>query len=221
MTTARTGVYRQIFESSNGFGIPDLLPDMLWEPTSPVQLVVCGYTPLSPDRAAGKLYGYWTEDFRFEALWNKPRTMLDKILRADVAAMVEPDFSVYTDDPFVLQIHNLYRARWVGRYWQEFGVKVVPNVTWSTPDSLDWALLGIPLDAPLIAIEGRPRQRKNWDEWASVVSEVCERLQPRRVLLYGCSAEMAASVPANIIAFSAASPRRQVPIQQRRSEPAT
>jgi hypothetical protein len=114
--TARQGVHRQVFDSSNGLGIPDLLPDMLWTPCDRWQLVVCGYTPLTADRAGGHVYGYWTDDFRFKSTWSKPR-------------------------------------------------------------------------------------------------EACEVLQPQCVLLYGATAEMAATIPAPVICWTAANPRGRVPVR--------
>ena len=213
MKTARQGVHRQVFDSSNGLGIPDLLPDMLWAPVDRWQLVVCGYTPLTADRAGGHVYGYWTDDFRFESTWSKPRTMLDKIHAAGPLAMIEPDFSTYADDPLVVQMHAVYRARWVSRYWQEHGIKVVPNIQWSDFDSLRWSLLGIPPNTPLIAIEGRPRQRKDFSEWSRCAREACEVLQPQCALLYGATAEMAATIPAPVIAWTSANPRARVPVR--------
>ena len=177
------------------------------------QLTVCGYTPLTNERASGSVYGYWTEDSRFEATWNKPRTILDKIHRADVAAMVEPDFSTYADDPLVFQMYSVYKARWVARYWQEFGVKVIPNLQWSTFESLKWTLFGIPMNAPIIAIEGRPQQRKDHSEWVRCARQACDVLQPKCVLLYGATAEMAAAIPGKVIAFTSANPRSHVPVR--------
>ncbi len=213
MSTARTGVYRQLFDSSNPLGIPDLLPEMLWRPVDRWQLTVCGYTPLSRERAGGTVFGYWTDDFRFECCWSKPISMLNKIHRASPQAMVEPDFSTYQNDPLVTQMHAVYKARWVARYWQEHGIAVVPNVQWSDFDSLRWSLLGIPERAPLIAIEGRPRQRKDFTDWARCVRHACAVLRPESVLLYGATAEMADCVPVPVICWTAASPRNRVPIR--------
>lgn len=210
---SRGGVYRQQFATSNFLGIPDLLENRLWSPTERWQLTICGYTPLTRERSEGTVHGYWTDDFRFEATWNKPRTMLDKILNANVAAMVEPDFSTYSDDAIVCQMHAVYKARWVARFWQEYGVKVIPNIQWSNFESLRWSLLGIPLNAPIIAIEGRPRQRKDCSEWIRCAREACDVLQPKCVLLYGATAEMAEAIPGRVIAFTAASPRAHVPVR--------
>ena len=104
-------------------------------------------------------------------------------------------------------MHAVYRTRWTGRFWQQFGLKVIPNVSWSDERSLDWSLLGIPFRPSVIAIEGRPRQRRDGC-WQSIAREVCRRLEPQTVLLYGATEEMASAIPCPVIAFAAASPRR-------------
>jgi hypothetical protein len=183
---------------------------MIWRPSAEPELRICGYTPLSADRAGGCVYGFWTDDFRFSSTWTKPLTMLDKILNAKLAAIVEPDHSTYEEDPLVEQLHAVYRTRWTGRFWQEHGLKVIPNVSWSDEASLEWSLLGIPFRPACIAIEGRPRQRRD-GRWSHVVQEVCRRLEPQTVLLYGASAEEADRLPCRCLAFTAASPRTHIP----------
>lgn len=189
-----------------------MLQDRIWRPTAQFQLTVCGYTPMTENRAGRTVFGYWTDDFRFAATWAKPKLMLDKILAANLLAIVEPDHSVYDDDPLIEQMHAIYRARWTARFWQEHGISVIPNITWSTPESLDWSLCGIPDRPPIVAIEGRPRQRRD-GLWQEVAREACRRLQPKCVLLYGATAEMAAAIPGKVIAFTSASPRSHVPVR--------
>jgi hypothetical protein len=213
---SRNGVYRTVFESSNELGIPDLLPDKLYSDSDQIELAVCGFSKLSSCEVKGKVFGYWTDDFRFEACWNKPRTMLDKILLASPAAMVEPDFSTLDSDPFVLQLQAVYKSRWVGRYWQEYGINIIPNIQWSTLSSLSWSLVGIPRSPPMIAIEGRQRQRKDFSRWLQCVNTVCEILSPQTILLYGATKEMAEGVKADVLVFSAATPRNKQPLLMQR-----
>lgn len=204
----RCGVYRQTFASSNILGIPDLIPELCWNPAPDVSLRVCGFNPLSASR--GHVYAFWTEDFRFSSTWSKPLTMLDKIRRAEPAAMVEPDHSCNLEFPLCEQFHAIYRTRWTGRFWQEYGIPIIPNVTWSNWDSLEFSLLGIPRGVPVIAIEGRTRQRQNGD-WFRVATEVCRRMEPDRVLLYGVDRATAERFPVPVLAFSAANPRCKTP----------
>jgi hypothetical protein len=184
---------------------------MIWRPVEPVQLKICGYSRLNRESAGGCVYGYWTDDFRFECLWNKPLTMLDKIHLSRVAAIIEPDFSLYDDDPLICQMHNVYRTRWVGRFLQENGISVIPSVSWSTDKSLEWSLIGIPTGAPVIAIEGRPRQRRDWRPWRRIVDMVLDRLQPLSVLIYGATLDMIAGIDCKVIAFTSANPRSKIP----------
>ena len=50
---------------------------------------------------------------------------------------ITPDFSLYRDWPVMLQQWNVYHSRWVGRFWQEHGLRIIPTVNWSTPDSYE------------------------------------------------------------------------------------
>lgn len=95
----------------------------------------------------------------------------------------------------------------------------MPNIQWSDFDSLRWSLLGIPLNAPLIAIEGRPRQRKDFSEWSRCAREACDVLQPQCVLLYGATADMAATIPCPVICWTSANPRGRVPVRMRFDTP--
>jgi hypothetical protein len=137
--------------------------------------------------------------------------MLDKIHQANVAAMVEPDFSLYDDDPLICQMMSVYKTRWVGRFLEEHGVAVIPSVSWSTVKSLSWSLIGIPKFAPLIAIEGRPRQRRDWNPWRRIVDRIIDRLQPISVLIYGATLDMIAGIDCKVIAFTSANPRSRIP----------
>ena len=87
--------------------------------------------------------------------------------------------------PKVLKAYNVYRNRWCGRYWQDFGIDVIPTVTWSDDESLDYCLDGIPKHSTIaISTMGEGR----WAKWQSLKRNwdyVMDRLEPDTVLLYG------------------------------------
>jgi hypothetical protein len=66
-----------------------------------------------------------------EALWRNPQRYTDLFLKHEVAAVVECDFSLWCDDPVVVQAYNVYRTRWLGSFWQEHGLNVIPSLNWS------------------------------------------------------------------------------------------
>jgi hypothetical protein len=55
----------------------------------------------------------------------------------------DPDFSLYPDWPIAAQLWNTYRSRWLGRYWQQGGLPVIPTVNWSDQRSFPFCVDGI------------------------------------------------------------------------------
>jgi hypothetical protein len=84
---------------------------------------------------------FFLHDDRFEAAWNRPMVSLEVVRR--YRAVLTPDFSLYRDMPLAGQLWNTYRTRWMGRFWQEQGLLVIPTVRWSTPASYRFCFVGI------------------------------------------------------------------------------
>src|SRR5262245_27261917 len=62
-------------------------------------------------KARGAVVGFYVDDERLECLWRNPRQYSDLFLRHGVLAVVEPDFSLWTDALFVEQLWSVYRMR--------------------------------------------------------------------------------------------------------------
>ena len=86
---------------------------------------------------------FFIDDFHFVRLWYQPDHYLDLLKK--FAAVTSPDFSPYSDFPKAIQLYNHYRKHWLARYWQENGITVIPTITWSSPDTLEWAFDGEPV----------------------------------------------------------------------------
>lgn len=99
--------------------------------------------------------------------------------------MLSPDFSPYSDSPKAIQIYNVYRNRWCARYWQEYGINVIPTITWADDDSLAYCLRGVPKHSTIaISTMGEGR----WAKWQSLRrnwNQIMNTLEPDTVLLYG------------------------------------
>lgn len=72
---------------------------------------------------------FYLDDYQFVRTWSDPDRYIKML--ADFAVVSSPDFSMYTNFPRAIQIYNCYRAYWLGRYWQDHGINVIPNVMWS------------------------------------------------------------------------------------------
>ena len=98
-----------------------------------------------------------------------------------------PDFSLYSDFPKVVQMFNHYRKMWCAAYWQEHGIKVIPTICWSTPDSFEWCFDGIPKHS-LVCISTVGGFGNHEDNKAARLEgyEKClEVLDPSKILLFG------------------------------------
>jgi hypothetical protein len=131
--------------------------------------------------------GFYTDDTRFEALWRNPQHYTDRFLRHGIAALIEPDFSLWVDTPLVEQLFNVYRMRTLGRLWQEYGLSVIPNLTWSDERSFPFCFTGIPVGAPVVVCECRTPGSHDTDRRAFLVGleQAVKKVQPATVCIYG------------------------------------
>lgn len=169
-----------IFPSNNEYGIPDLEPS---EITSiPDALVPYNIRVRSQLGYKGLGIHFFLDDYRFEQAWIKPEVGLERVKAAEVA--LTPDFSLYSDMPKAIQIYNTYRNRWLGKFWQERGIKVIPTLSWSDRESFKFCFLGIP-EKTVVAVSTVSINKgitKNFlDGFACAVG----RLNPSKVLCYG------------------------------------
>jgi hypothetical protein len=172
------------FPGDNPLDIPQLAHTPL--ASVPGWLMPYRQRPVDGEMARGAGLHFFLEDYRFEAVWNRPGQAL-KGLRP-YTAVLTPDFSLYRDWPLAAQLWNVYRSRWCGAYWQANGLTVIPTVSWSTAVSYDFCFLGIPRHSVVAVATVGLRWRQ--DETARTLfvagfREMLRRLSPSRVLCYG------------------------------------
>lgn len=125
-----------IYESNNEFEIPNLLLEQ-----QAGKLIV----PFAPWGADSRLrkgistYHFYVDDYRFEAIWKDPI----KVLNSGVKALVEPNLSLYDTTPIAYGLHQIYKKRWISRYFQECGIKVYADLNVSVKFA-EYNKLGIP-----------------------------------------------------------------------------
>jgi len=84
---------------------------------------------------------FFQNDHKIECVWTFPDRYYEALKSYSV--VLTPDFSMYTKMPKAVQIFNHYRAMWIGAYWQERGMFIIPTIQWSTEDSYEWCFDGI------------------------------------------------------------------------------
>lgn len=126
---------------------------------------------------------FFLDDFRFEVLWNRPWDTLSAPLRMGYA--LAPDFSLYRDWPYALQLFNVYRNRWMGRFWQEQGIHVIPTVVWGDMSSYDFCFAGIEPGGVVACSSVGVRDGESLDYFSAGYREMVRRLAPQHVVFYG------------------------------------
>lgn len=177
-----TNVQRRQLSSGNTWGFPDLEPAQ-FEITKERTLLSYTHRDDGGSQHAEAICHFFLDDYRFEAVWNKPDTGLGRVRR--FWATMTPDFSMYTDWPVIIQQWNHYRSLWVGRYWQEQGVRVIPTINWSDRTSFNWCFLGFPKDSVVAIAIPDGRQVAVLRMFRIGFWEMMKRLEPRQIIVYG------------------------------------
>lgn len=173
-----------LFPSDNEYGFPPLIPEMIATPDDVPSLKTWVSQNITPDRpdqwwlynynlgsSVGIPYdrtvlGFYTHDDKFETWWASPAAYTAKTINAGITIMVQPDFSRMHGEvdapggwfpdglPPILNMLNLYRALWLSRFFQEAGIKVIPNMVWGWPGDIEqWAKYGMPKNVPTAMIQ--------------------------------------------------------------------
>lgn len=125
-----------LFPTDNDWGIPLLdvnyqaeqidLPALIW-----------GATGRRAKNSGTRLF--YTEDYRYTRLWKSP----NDVVATGCVNAVEPNFSCYEQMPRAVALWRIYQKRWLGRYWQSRGIRILADLNVAT-DYCDLNLLGIP-----------------------------------------------------------------------------
>lgn len=225
------------FESDLSYDIPPLLPNMIPEDLpGPIDVWAGHEIDLerqeeNPDQwwltqwhAGNRLVNweqaiayFYTEDFHFESVFTEPARNTKKILNLGIRYAIMPNYSVNPDWPIATWIWASYRSFFVGRYLQEAGIQVIPDIQYGTADeALDITLLGIPEEAGVVAAQ---LQNARGDETkirttARLLKESENRLGFKKIIIYGhTDADRVlerAKLEAEIIRVSNRSARRRI-----------
>jgi hypothetical protein len=87
----------------------------------------------------GGTYHFYTDDYRFNDLWRDPT----KLVNSGIPTIIEPNFSAFGNMPFYEAVNRIGRKRWLARYWQSKGIRVIVDL--NVPPVWDnISLLGVP-----------------------------------------------------------------------------
>lgn len=125
-----------LYESNNEFDIPNLLTE---KQAGKLLLPLAPWGADSRLRKNVQTYHFYVDDYRFENIWKDPV----KVLTSGVKALVEPNLSVYDTTPIAYGLQQIYKKRWISRYFQECGILVYADLNVSAKFK-EFNKMGIP-----------------------------------------------------------------------------
>ena len=137
---------------------------------------------------ARKDYGctvhFFINDKHFLCVLRHPERYLDFFKKCH--AVIAPDLSQFADMSAEERYLSAYINRAFAHYLQENGVVVIPNVTWSLPDSYDYSFTGIPQYAPVaINCNGILKHDVSKFLWYRGYKKAISTLHPSLIIRYG------------------------------------
>ena len=128
------------------------------------------------------------DDYQIERLWNSPEMYVDKLMEFE--CVFTPDFSLYSDMPIAMQIWNTYRSRLVGQIMQDYGVKIIPTVSWGLPETFEFCFDGIEEGSIcVVSTIGVKRDSTAMQIWRDGMDEMIKRIKPSAIWCYGGEVE--------------------------------
>lgn len=127
---------------------------------------------------------FFQDDVLYERIWNQPEKYINHLKKFQV--VLSPDFSIYRDVPTPLKVWNLYRNRFLSRYWQENGINVIPTIQIGDYAFNRYSLIGIPKNSTLaISTVGSIRSKVLRASLQAGIDYVITKLSPSQIVVYG------------------------------------
>ena len=167
---------RNQFKGDGVFEIPQLKIDEI--DLEEIELI--GYDKLSENKTNAIVH-FFMDDYKFESVWKEPEPRTER-LKA-YKAVLTPDFSMYTEMPLSVKVYNTFRSRWCGAYMQAKGLKVIPTVSWGTPNTFWFCFDGIPKGSMVAVSTIGVRKEKSL--FMQGYEEMMRKIKPKAVICYG------------------------------------
>lgn len=127
---------------------------------------------------------FYINDDTFKQIINRPDKYKKELEK--FKAIISPDFSICYDMPLSEQIYNAFVNRLIGAYYQNSGIKVIPNVRWGDSRSYEFCFEGLEKEGTYaIGSYGQIKRNSNRYYFEKGLEEFIKRLNPQKVYIYG------------------------------------
>lgn len=168
-----------LFPSDNDFEIPTLLSDIQPDVID-IPFVCFGEQRRTYDMNGCGTLHFYTEDYRFNAVFEHP----EKILQHNPRNIIEPNFSLFDTTPVSFGFSCIYKKRFIARACQERGIKVFVDLNVS-PKFLQLNLLGVPAGWRAFATRGYSDRIKELELEFEVAKLICGNYSKLIFVVYG------------------------------------
>lgn len=172
-------VQKAVFDGAGIYQIPIIMPEQY----NGCDWIGFNYANRANDRGKKGIH-FFLDDYQFIRIWSDPDRYVNML--SQFSYVMSPDFSLYTDFPYALQIYNHYRKHWLAAYWQGHGIKVIPTICWSDKHSFEWCFDGEPTKSVVaISSVGTQNSKERKRKFLDGYFEMLDRLQPTQIIFYG------------------------------------
>lgn len=171
---------RNSFPTVGKWGIPFVGKQEI--PAGEIMLVASSDTRAN-DSEENKKKGvhFFVDDYRFSGIYDYPERSLGRY--SQYAFLLTPDFSTYVDMDLWRQLENVAKNRWVGAYWQDKGLTVIPTISWSDSRSFEFCFDGVEKGGTVaVGMIGCKQSRVRF---MREYNEMLVRLQPEKIIVFG------------------------------------
>lgn len=167
----------RIYDSNNEFEIPNLL--LSEQADKGIVLPFSAWGADTRQKKGVSTYHFYVDDYRFEAIWKNPI----QVLESGVQALVEPNLSLFDTTPIAYGMHQIYKKRWISRYFQECGIKVYADLNVAKKFQR-YNMLGIPKGYNAFATRGYADREEYLKEEIKIAQEISGNEIPN-MIVYG------------------------------------
>jgi hypothetical protein len=172
----------RLYDSDNEYDIPNLLMEQ--QPERGLLLPFAAWGADSRLRKDIATYCFYVEDYRFEAIWKDPTV----VINSGCAAVVEPNLSLFDTTPIAFGLQQIYKKRWIARYYQECGIKVYADLNVARKFQ-KYNMLGIPKGYNAFATRGYTDRIEYLLEEIEVAKQI-SGLEKPNMIVYGGGAKI-------------------------------
>ena len=126
----------------------------------------------------------WDDLFEKKLEEKKIKKIIPSLKNA--GSIVQPDYSIYADDPILLQKLAVFEKNRVAVELQNAGLEIIPNLRWGDERSFNFAFQGIPKhQICAIGTYGQIRDKEKRYLFESGLEVALSKVEPCEILVYG------------------------------------